>query len=256
MTQNKHERILEQISIRCGPVDLLGRTFLKCVSAAKQRGIELRFATFDELVAVNQENSASWKSLFPAFDPRASDLTSANSVCVVGVAETGKVVATQALRLFDWASTNLTIEATTLRMFYKDPAPRIERGEQCIVSAPSASCVRGNALFSGATWYHPEYRGRQLVEIVPRFTRAYTVAQWSFDILFAFQDENVAKRGVITRAGVQRIERGVQIENFEMGNINFVLGLMTPHEIESDLSDFCAHFDASEDLIVARNRGA
>jgi hypothetical protein len=79
-----------------------------------RRGISL--ATFDELLAVNEQNRDSWRPLVGVFDPRLNMLEPSSSYCILGRNELGEVVSTQAARLYAWRQTNFHDEATSLRL--------------------------------------------------------------------------------------------------------------------------------------------
>lgn len=98
------------MQVRHGPPEVIGRVLLRGHDAALSLGLTLRIAGFDEPIATNAANRDSWPPLAPMFDPEHSDLTAEASLCLMGVAN-GQVVATQALRLFEWGETTLHAEA-------------------------------------------------------------------------------------------------------------------------------------------------
>ena len=97
-----------------------------CVLAAdteaRRRGVLLSFAAMDELVATNKANSATWRPLLPIFDPECGRFDAESAFCLLGRNDAGEVVLTQAARFFDWRDTSFHDEATSLRLFYADPA--------------------------------------------------------------------------------------------------------------------------------------
>ena len=72
--------LLSDITVEHGPVDLLGRFFLKADTAARQRGVTLSFAPMQELVEVNERNRDTWRPLLPLFDPACGGITPDNSL--------------------------------------------------------------------------------------------------------------------------------------------------------------------------------
>ena len=74
---------LDELRIDYGPVDLLGRFFLKADEAALARGISLSFATFDELIATNKANADSWKPIVTVFDLAYNKLGPETAFCIV-----------------------------------------------------------------------------------------------------------------------------------------------------------------------------
>lgn len=141
--------LLDGITLDFGPVDLLGRFFLRADAAARARGIELSFAPFDELVAVNRRNSDTWRPLVTVFDPTFGALHPENCFALLGRDHSGAVVATQAARLFDWTNTNFADEATSLRLFYPDPSADKLPAERIDVTAPNARELFGRVAYSG-----------------------------------------------------------------------------------------------------------
>ena len=69
-----HRSFLGDVVIDKGPRDLLGRLMLKVDTDLREKGVVVSFATFEELVAVNKANAASWSPLLPLFDPAESDV--------------------------------------------------------------------------------------------------------------------------------------------------------------------------------------
>ena len=194
-----HQQILSEIEVSHGPAEMLGRFFLKAVSAANARGVRLRFGTFDELSEVNRQNAKVWRPLVPTFDSQTSYLVPENAFCLLGEDLKGDVVASSAAKIFDWTSSNLNAEASSLRIFYADPTAALARNEQCRMSTPSAATISGHVLHTGAVWYRPDYRGRGLVAIMPRFARAYAAAKWTFDTVVSLQPQ-IRVRGSGSRA--------------------------------------------------------
>lgn len=232
------DSFLAQVQIQHGPPELLGRTILRAYDEAAAKGVSLRFGSVDDLVAVNEHNRDSWVPLVPMFDPRLSELSADNTVCVMGLAADGTVVATQAIRLFDWTTTTLYDEATSLRFFYRDLTASAARGERCIVTAEVAKSMRGRIAFSGATWYHPSFRGRGLIELVPRVARVVSLTRWRFDLLAAIQAEQIALKGPIARSGFKNLATYVTFENSPVGNVRCYLGWATPDELLTDFAEF------------------
>ncbi|MGA7810773.1 MAG: hypothetical protein WCB02_39860, partial [Bradyrhizobium sp.] len=136
-------RLPAALQIVHGPVDLLGRFFLWADGEMRDRGVTLSFATLEQLVAINRANSDTWRPLLPLFDPAVGGISQRTGFALLGRNNAGEVVATQAARLYDWSTTCFRDEATSLRMFYADPAAALARGERCTVSAASAPLISG-----------------------------------------------------------------------------------------------------------------
>jgi hypothetical protein len=232
------ELFLSDIQVTHGPPELLGRAVLKAYDAAIERGITLRFGTFEELAEVCAENRDSWPFLVPMFDPSLSDLRRENSLCLMGVDGSGRVVATQAIRLFDWETKCLHDEATSLRFFYRDPSIPASRDERCIVTAEVTKSMRGLVAFSGGTWYHPSCRGRGLIELIPRIARITALTRWDFDLLVSIQAEHIAKKGVIARSGFKNLATYIAFQNSPVGDVRCYLAWATQQDLLADFAHF------------------
>jgi hypothetical protein len=239
----RRKALFNQITVAHGPAPLIGRFLLKAEHAVQHRGLELSFASMDELLAVNQENRATWLPLFPLFNPTLNSLNKANSFCMLGYNRQGEAVAAQAARLFEWRDTNLHDEATSLRMFYDAPEKSKNSHERCIVTALAAKGVAGRVVFSGAAWYRRDYRGKQLVEILPRLARAYAYTSWRSDCTITFMTEAVVKGGVFPNNGYRNIEWDVRMRNSRLGDLRLSLQWSKTDEMLEDLAWFVDAFD-------------
>src|SRR5262245_42280813 len=170
--------ILSDITIEHGPVDLFGRFFLKADTAARERGVFLSFAPLQELVEANRRNRDTWRPLLPLFDPVVSGATTEDSFCIVGRNSSGEIVATQAARLYRWGDTTFHEEAESLRLLYADPERSKQPNETVEVTAKDAKKITGLVIFGGGAWYRPDYRGRQLAQILTRISRACAYTRW------------------------------------------------------------------------------
>ena len=237
------ETFFDQITVTHGPVALIGRFLLKAENAVRQRGLRLSFASMDELLALNIKNRDTWLPLFPVFDPTCGDLTVRNAFCLLGYDRRGDAVAAQAGRLYDWADTNLHEEATSLRMFYDEPARSRYPTERCHVTALAAKGVAGRVVFSGAAWYRTDYRGKQLAEILPRLSRAYAYTRWKSDCTITMMTETVVKGGVFPKNGYRNIEWDIRLQNSRLGDLRLSLQWSKTDEMIDDLAWFVKSFD-------------
>lgn len=249
---SRSSTLFDHITVQHGPAPLLGRFLLKAEDAARRRGLRLAFAGMHELLALNVANRDSWLPLFPLFDPTFNELTHDNAFCVLGYNQQGEPVAAQAGRLYQWADTNLHSEATSLRMFYADPERYKNPNEYCEVSALAARGVAGRVVFSGAAWYRKDYRGRQLVEILPRLSRAYAHARWNTDCTITMMTEAVVKAGVFPRNGYHNIEWDVLLSGSRLGDLRLALQWSKRQEMLEDLRAFLDTFDAAVSSTDAR----
>jgi hypothetical protein len=209
---------LDRLEIRYGPVAMLGRFFLRAEAELRERGLTLWWGSMEELLRTNQSNPDSWRPLVPVFDHRYFPHSPKNCFCIFGRDARGRVVATHAARLFDWSGTTFHEEATSLRLFYSDPEHMKAPGETCEVTAPSARTVTGPTIFSGAAWYHPDYRGCGLSAILPRIGKAYALTKWPADRIVSFMLADVHARGFAPRFGYDTIDWSIIGRNSPLGN--------------------------------------
>lgn len=208
---------LSRIEVRYGPVPLLGRFFLRANSEARARGVTLDFADIRELVKTNEANRESWLPLLPIFDYRTFTVTSDNFFCIVARDPNSRIVGTHACRFYDWTSTNFHQEAESLRLFYENPERMRRPGEACKVTAPSAKTVSGLVIFSGAAWYHPDYRGRGLSKILPHVGKAYALTRWPADAIVSIMAEEIHQRGFASRFGYTKVDWDIYLQNSAVG---------------------------------------
>jgi hypothetical protein len=227
---------VDDIRIDFGPYALLGRFFLAADAAVQERGVRLSFAPMEQLVEINRENPESWRPLLPHYDPSYGGISEQNAFCLVGRSLGGDIVATQAARFYDFAETNLHEEASSLRLFYPDPMRMRRPGEACTITAPSAKGIRGRVAFSGAAWYRPDFRGRELSSLLPRIGRAYAHAIWNTDCTFTFIAKALVDNGAWRRAGYSNIEWDVVLRNSVMGQYHGALVWMHTQEMLENLS--------------------
>lgn len=206
------------VTMQPGVRPVVGRYLPAAVEAVRRHGIELSLATFEELVATNVGNRSSWTPLTPVFDPACNDLTSDNAFCVLGRNGQGEVVATQAVRVFDWRGSTFHEEAESMRLFYADPGRMRADGEGVTVTAPAARRVSGMVAYSGAGWYRPDFRHGRLSGLLPRISRALTVARFPVDYTTAVMHENAVATGLIARSGHRNVDWEVRTRNFRAGN--------------------------------------
>jgi hypothetical protein len=216
---HSRSNFLSQLEVKYGPVAMLGRFFLKADAEMRARGLSLEFASLRELVAANEANGDSWRPLLPIFDDRFFDATPENAFCVVGRDRTGRIVATHAARLYDWPHTNFYQEAVSLRLFYRDPDRMKLPGEAYEITAPSTHTVTGLTVFSGAAWYHPDFRGCSLSKILPRIGKAYALTRWPATTIVSFMAEEIHAKGFASRFGYDNVDWEVFMRNTRVGTL-------------------------------------
>jgi hypothetical protein len=232
---------LRGLVIDHGPSELLGKLLLAADTEARQRGVLLSFAAMDELVATNKVNSATWRPLLPIFDPEYGRFDAESVICLLGRNDAGEVVLTQAARFFDWRNTSFHEEATSLRLFYADPASSRGEDEAIEVTAPSARRISGRIAFTGAHWCRPDFRERGLPAITPRIARALAIARWDVELTCTIMAKDIYTRGVARRAGYFNSEWSVELKNTPTGTFPAALLWSARNSIIADLEEFLAN---------------
>ena len=243
---------LRTLRIDHGPVKLLGRFFLKAEMAARVRGLDLYFGSFEELAAVNIENRQHWAPLLPQFRAGADGLSEDTAFCILGRNAAGDVVATQAARFFDISRSTLQREAESLRLFYGSGEK--PSAATCRIRSPIAKKIRGYVAYSGSGWYRPDYRGIQLSAILPRISRAYALARWNTKTTVSFINVGLVEKGIAARYGYTRLDGEVHLQNVFAPEFKGVVAWMPRDELIRDVQHFLETFDAQVD-VAAEGRG-
>jgi len=216
---------------------------------ASERGLQLELATIDDLVTANRQNRRSWRPLASALDPELCRIDSSNLVCIIGKNSDGDVVATQALKRFDWPNTSFAAEAQSLRLFYDTPALSNAPGETCTVTAPSANQITGRVAYAAGVWYHPDFRAGKLSTILPRITRSIAYTWWEFDFVTGIIEEKAVATGFPQRMGYSVVDWDVIRENApafqaESSRSRFGLVSMTADDFIDDIFSWLLGADA------------
>src|SRR5262245_48652015 len=215
----KEGDFLRGLEVKYGPVGLLGRFFLKADSQLRAHGISLSFATLSELAEINALNADSWRPLLPLFNDAFLKADPGTTFALFGRDRAGRVIATHAARLYNWTNTTFFDEAKSLRLFYDDPERMKLPGEALEITAPSTRSVSGLTVFSGAAWYHPDYRGRSLSHILPRIGKAYALTRWPAQTTVSFMAEEVHKRRLASVFGYDHVDWSVFMKNTRVGTL-------------------------------------
>ncbi|HRD75662.1 MAG TPA: hypothetical protein PK264_06970 [Hyphomicrobiaceae bacterium] len=246
--------LLRGIDIDHGPREQIGQLLLTATDAAAARGLKLYLTTLADILAINEANQDSWGPLAPMYNPRLWGPDDGEAMGIVGLNADGVAVATQAVRLFELTETSFADEAKTMRLFYRDPEAQSRPGESCTVTAPSAGSIKGRVAMSGGVWYRPDYRGKQLANILPRIGRACSLAQWDIDYSVAINSEAVFKGGMAGRAGFPHSEWELLLHFAPIGDIRFAINWITKPELIDDFSTFVAGFDVEGKRAVENRR--
>lgn len=230
--------LLGQLTVTHGPADLLANFFLRANSAARARGVTLSFASMEELLAANERNRDSWLPLFPTYDVRHNTIGIDDAFCILGRDGHGEVVAAHAGRLFNLTDGSFYDLAQSQRLMYGNPNGSRLPGETCEVTAKATRTIKGRVVFSGAAWYRPDYRGRQLSTILPILSRAYAHTRWNIDYLVAMMSEGVVRGGMTQRTGYTNIDWDIQVTNSPLGNVRFAFMWMQPAQLLDDVAKY------------------
>lgn len=209
---------LDRLEITHGPVAMLGRFFLRAEAELRDRGLTLWWGSMEELLRTNEANRDSWRGLVQVFDHRCFSATPDICFCIFARDGRGRIVGSHAARLFDWTGTTFHDEATSLRLFYSDPETMRRPGETCEVTAPLARRITGLTIFSGAAWYHPDYRGCGLSGILPRIGKACALTRWPAGRIVSFMLSDVYARGFAPRFGYDTVDWAITGRNSPLGD--------------------------------------
>jgi len=204
---------LADVAIDFGPPDVLSRIFLRCDTEMRRMGINLTFATFEELLAVNRMHPESWHPLVSVFDPEVGGVSHENGIALIGWNTDGEPVATLASRHYAFAGRTLKQEIEDLRLFYEQPERSRGPGETIRVTAPIATATTGAAVYLGGLWYRPDYRGMGLHPVLSPIVRALSYTRWAADISFSLMSRENVETGVARRARFPHVEWGATWQN-------------------------------------------
>ena len=252
------DTFLDQLNLTYGPKEFLAAFFFKAVDAAARRGVILEFGTFADLLHTNETHPESWMPLTTTFREHPGGVTDETGFVILGRDTNGDVVATQAVRIFDWQDTNFKAEAQSLRFFYEDPERDRRTGETCIVTAGDEETIRGRVALGGGIWYRPDFRRLRLGEIMPRIGRAYAFTLWDYDVLIATITQQNVGKAFDKRLGFRDVRPDSMIMRHSAtvpeGDLHLAIARMTPMQLIDDLFRFLAEFDADVDASVDQRR--
>ena len=235
---DRRRRFLSDIVIDYGPVDVLGRLFLKVDTELAEKGVELSFATLDELAEANAQNRDSWRPLLPMFDPKVTPVARDNAFAMLARDARGEVIAAQAGLLYSLTDASLKDEFESMRFFYADPGLSRLDGEMARIDAPIAATMFGRVAFVGAVWYRPDWRGKGLVGPMGRANRAYAFTRWFADYSISIMTEELVNAGFARNAAWPHVEWDIHLTNVPtLRNKTFRLALIWT-DVEEQLAFF------------------
>ncbi len=248
--QTFNQNFLSDVRIDYGPRAMLSRLFLRGDTMLRERGINLQFAPIEVLTEVNRQNKDSWPPLFAVFSPELGSINHSNSFALIGRNASGKVIAAQAARFYDVGEHTFKEETESLRLYYSDPDNQRLPGESCTITAPAADMIAGQFIYSGAVWYHPEYRKQGLTSILPRITKALSLTKWGSDVTLSFMVDKVVAGGTAQRAGYRHVEWEVLLRNSLFGDARLALIWSNAEELVDYFSGLLAPTEAQVDSVV------
>ena len=197
-------RLPDALHVRQGSGPLIGRFVLEGDRAARAAGIHLHLRhDFDELVYFSKCEAAAgrWYPVTDQYNPERADITPENGFWVAGENEAGEIVTTSAGRIFYWHDTNLAEQAVAV--FYgRDDGQPCTIGPEIIGIARE---IQGIVLSAGATWVRPDYRKRELSQLMPRMARAYALSRWPLDWTIGFVPRPLADNGIARGYGAKHL---------------------------------------------------
>jgi hypothetical protein len=227
-------RLPDALTIKHGPASLLSRFVLDGDRAARRMGIRLRLRhDFGELLYLNKQETArgNWYKLTHMFNFEYSNLSEENSYWLSGENDYGEIVTTQAGRVYYWPETALDQEARL--MFYGGH----EVGQRCAVTAPDAKLISGVVFFGGSVWVRPDFRGRQLSQLLPRLGRAYALARWPVDWGISMVTPVLVDKGIATGYGYKHLSYSIFYPGSPLGDVEFVLVSLSATEAYQDFAE-------------------
>lgn len=210
----------------------------------RSRGIILYIDNnFDRLIEVNKENREhNWFAVMPMFDPSVTALNDWDrGFWMEGRTMDGKTVSSQSARFYNLPMTSLAEKLSSLEFFYDEPEKSKGSTEACSVSAPSARHIRQRVCYSGGTWAHPKFRGKELASLLPRISRSVAMMLWDTDYTISLVDPILIEKGIVRKYGYKRVEAGVEWRgNPGQGDLDLSLVWMDRPEMLTDLASSMA----------------
>jgi hypothetical protein len=225
-------RLPDALTVRHGSGPAIGRFVLAGDRAARAAGIHLRLRTdFSGLLDLNRKQIelGNWYPLLGTFNPEGTDINETNGFWVAGENADGEIVCCSAARIYSWSDT--TLEEQVAEVFFGR-----DTGQPRSITAPAAKFITGVSLKAGATWIHPQYRKRELPQLLSRMARAYGMSRWPLDWTFAYIPKVLIDKGVAAAYGAKHISYSIFFPGSRFGEIG--LSYTSAREIYDDLGGF------------------
>jgi len=230
--------MLEELQINFGPVTLLGRFFLLADTLLAKAGVTLYRVSLADAVATHAANVGSWHVFPPMLDTRLSNIPSEESYGLLGRNEDGDVVCAQGGRIYDVGHRSFADIVADQSFIYGSQIPPALGRPVAEVTAPSASLIAKRFVYSGALWVHPDYRGRHLTTLLPRFSRCYALAKWDTQFTVGMANESNFSERLVAAYGYQKVERRFTIQNLGPEPMSLAILWMNREDLIDDLTRF------------------
>jgi hypothetical protein len=202
---------LEGLRLDHGPIADIGRFLLAAENTVRSHGITLSFARTAELVALQENNEVSWPLLAPWISAKFAPLGDDNSYCLLGRNTQGKVVASQAGRIYNLGDRTLRHIVDDHSMIYGKPTTLQGRDPYIRLTSPAAATLGGTMVYSGALWVDPNHRGNKLAALLPRISRAYAHGRFGTNTTFCFVSDKIAASPLFAMYGYTNREQGFSL---------------------------------------------
>lgn len=186
----------------------------KIVDGAFDMGINLQvgsdFHEYSQLVADHRPE----QPLGAPFDPTLQGINAENGFWIVGWARDGRLVHTQAMRLFDLGAVRLSDYLVQNFRNFPPAGLDLDMDGSSYLPGPGARRIDGTACYHGEAWLKggdSGFRGTGLAGALARFALATAVLRWSPDHIFGFMPERHAFRGLVEREGYMHSDPGALI---------------------------------------------
>jgi hypothetical protein len=242
--------VLDDLRIDHGPIPLLGRFFLLADRILADAGVTLLRTTLAKAAETQSANVESWALFPPMLDQRLSAIPGSTSYGLLGRDKRGAIVCAQAGRVYELGERSFADIVADQSFFYGSEIPAAPNSPTGEVTAPSAPHIRGRMVYSGALWVHPDYRGKHLAGILPRFSRCYALAKWNTEFTVGMASEQNFVPKLVDAYGYKRVEPRFTIHNLAPHPMSWMLLLMDRQELIDDLARFLEKRSAQVDAAV------
>lgn len=238
LSTNSERPVLEDLQINHGPVTLLGRFFLIADAVLAKAGVTLVRASLSDAAATQAANVESWHLFPPMLDTRLSPIAPDMSYGLLGRNERGDVVCVQGGRIYDAGERSFADIVADQSFFYGSAIPPAQGLPVAEVTAPSAALVKGRFVYSGGLWVHPDYRGRHLATVLPRFSRCYALSMWDTQFTVGMANEATYNPRLVAAYGYDKVEHRFTIHNLTPAPMSWAILWMNRADLIGDLTRF------------------